>query len=341
MESIQENIDLLPYNTFGISARAKYFTVIKSVAQAKELFTSRIFRENEALILGGGSNLLLTNDFGGLVVKNEIKGINIVDESDERIQLQVGAGENWHELVLYCVRHNYGGIENLSLIPGTCGAAPMQNIGAYGVEIKEVIHKVDAIELSTGVERSFSNEECRFGYRESIFKQELKGKYFISSITLTLTKKNHKFNISYGAIADTLKESGVEKVNIRAISEAIIDIRQKKLPDPKIVGNAGSFFKNPSVEKEVFDALKKTYPTIPSFPGENNLIKIPAAWLIEQTGWKGKTLENIGVHKLQALVLVNYGGGDGKKIWELAMQIQSSVKEKFNVVLQPEVNVIG
>jgi UDP-N-acetylmuramate dehydrogenase len=340
MTVIEENVELLPYNTFGISANARYFTIIKSVEQAKEVFASDIFKQNRTLILGGGSNLLLTGDFQGLVIKNEIRGITVIDETEDRILLHVGAGENWHELVLYCVRHDYGGIENLSLIPGTSGAAPMQNIGAYGVEIKEVIHKVEAIEFATGMIRTFSKEECKFGYRESIFKQELKSKYFISSITLTLTKKNHKFNIGYGAIADTLKQNKVEKVNIRAISEAVIDIRQKKLPDPKMVGNAGSFFKNPSVQPEVFEALKKSYSTIPSFQGENNLVKIPAAWLIEQTGWKGKTIENIGVHKLQALVLVNYGGGDGKKIWELAMQIQSSVKEKFNIVLQPEVNVI-
>jgi UDP-N-acetylmuramate dehydrogenase len=241
---------------------------------------------------------------------------------------------------MYCVARELGGIENLSLIPGTVGAAPMQNIGAYGVEIKEVIHNVEAIELKTGKVRTFQNHECRFGYRESIFKQELKDQYFISSITLTLTKKDHHFNISYGSIEEVLKEQKVQKVSVRAISEAVIDIRQKKLPDPKIIGNAGSFFKNPSVEKTFFDALKKDFPTLPSFPGEKNLIKIPAAWLIEQSGWKGKTLENIGVHKHQALVLVNYGGGEGKKIWALALAIQASVKEKFNITLHPEVNVI-
>ena len=340
MKAIQENIDLLPYNTFQISAQARFFTVIRTEDEARQLFMSPTFIQNRILILGGGSNLLLTADFDGLVIKNEIKGVAVIAEDDEKIQLKVGAGENWHEFVMYCVERNYGGIENLSLIPGTCGAAPMQNIGAYGVEMKEVIHNVVAIEFETGKSRTFSNEECKFGYRESVFKQELKDTYFISSITLTLTKKNHKFNISYGAIAETLKQNGVEKVNIRAISDAVIDIRRKKLPDPKIIGNAGSFFKNPSVEINVFEALKKNHPTIPSFPGEKNLIKIPAAWLIEQTGWKGKTLGNIGVHKLQPLVLVNYGGGEGKKIWALAMDIQSSVKEKFDITLQPEVNVI-
>jgi UDP-N-acetylmuramate dehydrogenase len=254
--------------------------------------------------------------------------------------LKVGSGENWHEFVLYCVSRDFGGIENLSLIPGTVGAAPMQNIGAYGIEIKEVIHNVEAIGLETDEVRTFSKEECRFGYRESIFKQEVKDKFFISSITLTLTKKVHQFNISYGSIEEELKEKNDQKVSIRSISDAVIRIRQKKLPDPKIIGNAGSFFKNPSVEKTVFDALKKDFPTLPFFAGEKNLIKIPAAWLIEQCGWKGKTLENIGVHKHQALVLVNYGGGEGKKIWELALAIQASVKEKFHITLHPEVNII-
>jgi UDP-N-acetylmuramate dehydrogenase len=216
----------------------------------------------------------------------------------------------------------------------------MQNIGAYGVEIREVIHNVEAIEMKTGLLRNFNAEECAFGYRESIFKQHLKDRYFISSITLTLTKKDHFFNISYGAIKDVLREKNVKDLTIRAISDAVIDIRRKKLPDPLLIGNAGSFFKNPSLSPKFFEALKKKYPGIPSFAGENNLVKIPAAWLIEQCGWKGKTLDNIGVHKHQALVLVNYGNGEGKKIWQLAMDIQSSVKEKFGVLLQPEVNVI-
>lgn len=340
MITLQENIDLLPYNTFKISAKARYFTSIHRPEQLNTLIQSNAFKSNPVLILGGGSNLLLTKDFDGLVIKNEINGITPVEENERTIALKIGSGENWHSLVMHCVGKDYGGIENLSLIPGTVGAAPMQNIGAYGVEIKEVIHNVEAIELSTGNVHSFSNEACKFGYRESIFKQELKNKFFISSITLTLTKKDHHFNTSYGAITEVLKEKNVEKVTVRAISDAIIDIRQKKLPDPKLIGNAGSFFKNPSVDFSVFEALKKSFPQLPSFPGENNLIKIPAAWLIEQSGWKGKTLENIGVHKHQALVLVNYGGGEGKKIWQLALDIQSSVKEKFNIHLQPEVNII-
>lgn len=340
MIKVQENTQLLPFNTFRIAAKAKYFTTIASIDEAKKVFESEIFQKNQKLILGGGSNLLLTQDFDGLVIKNELKGITIVDENGSMIRLRVGAGENWHDLVMYCVSRDLGGIENLSLIPGTVGAAPMQNIGAYGVEIKKVIHNVEGIELSTGKTSEFTNEACKFGYRESVFKQELKNRFFISSITLTLTKKDHQFNTSYGAIAEVLKEKKIEKVTVRAISEAVIDIRKKKLPDPNLIGNAGSFFKNPSVELHFFEALRKNFPSIPSFPGEHNLIKIPAGWLIEQCGWKGKTLENIGVHKDQALVIVNYGGGDGKKIWQLANDIQSSVKEKFGVILQPEVNII-
>lgn len=340
MIAVKENVDLLPYNTFRIHTKARYWVTVTSIVDAQELFKSDLFKKHQTLILGGGSNILLTKDFEGLVIKNEMKGIEVVAEEQAELQLKVSSGENWHTLVMYCVDHNLGGIENLSLIPGTVGAAPMQNIGAYGMEIKEVIHNVEVIEIATGKIKVFNREECQFGYRESIFKQRLKGKYFISSITLTLTKKDHLFKVTYGAIKDVLKEKNVKELTIRAISDAIIDIRKKKLPDPFLIGNAGSFFKNPSVEILVFDALKKKYPAIPSFPGENNLIKIPAAWLIEQCGWKGKTLDNIGVHKHQALVLVNYGNGEGKKIWELAMDIQSSVKDKFNIALQPEVNVI-
>ena len=340
MMKVLENIDLFPYNTFGIHARARHFVVVSSVAEARQVFQSEIFRDHPHLILGGGSNLLLTKDFEGIVVKNEIVGIETVMEDESIIRLKVGSGENWHRFVMHCVAQGYGGIENLSLIPGTVGAAPMQNIGAYGVEIREVIHHVEAIELQTCASRIFSRGECAFGYRESIFKQELKDRYFISSITLTLTRSNHRYNISYGAIKDVLAEKNISDLSIRAISDAVIDIRRKKLPDPAVIGNAGSFFKNPSVDETTFARLKRNYSEIPSFPGENGLIKIPAAWLIEQCGWKGKTFDNIGVHKHQALVLVNYGGGEGKKIWDLAINIQSSVKAKFDIRLHPEVNVV-
>lgn len=337
---ISENVDLFPFNTFHIHAIARYFVTIRNLQDARKVFTSELFQSNRHLILGGGSNVLLTRDFDGVVVKNELTGISVVDETDETIRLKVNSGENWHRFVLYCVDHGYGGVENLSLIPGTVGAAPMQNIGAYGVEIREVISKVEGVDLKTGLVRVFDRDECAFGYRESVFKHELKDRYFISSVTLSLTKKDHRFNVSYGAIKDVLKEKNVTELSLQAISDAVIAIRSSKLPDPAVIGNAGSFFKNPSVEPTFFAPLKDRYPDIPSFPGENGLVKIPAAWLIEQCGWKGKTLDSIGVHKFQALVLVNYGGGEGKNIWQLAMDIQSSVNEKFNIRLQPEVNVI-
>jgi UDP-N-acetylmuramate dehydrogenase len=338
--TIQQNVDLLRFNTFGIQAKAKYFTTIKAVDEAKQLFASEIFKREKYFILGGGSNVLLTKDFDGLVIKVELFGKDILQEDDASITLRVGAGENWHAFVMYCVERNYGGLENLSLIPGTVGAAPMQNIGAYGVEIKKNILGVEAVDISTGDVRYFGNEACRFGYRESIFKQELKDKFLISSVTLKLTKKNHHFNISYGAIEETLKQLGSHTLSIKAISDAVIHIRSHKLPDPSRIGNAGSFFKNPSIQADLMDSIKKDYPSIPSYPSTDGLVKIPAAWLIEQCGWKGKTFDNVGVHQHQALVLVNYGGGKGEKIWELAMKIKESVKEKFNIALQPEVNVI-
>ena len=338
--TIQQNVDLLPYNTFRIQAFAKYFTTIKSIEDAKALFASEVFKREKHFILGGGSNVLLTKNFDGLVVKVEILGKEIIHEDDASVTLRVGAGENWHAFVMYCVDRNYGGVENLSLIPGTVGAAPMQNIGAYGVEIKKNILGVEAVEIGTSDVRYFDTEACKFGYRESIFKQEVKDQFLISSVTLKLTKRDHTFNTTYGAIDETLRKFDVETLSLKAISDAVIYIRSHKLPDPSLIGNAGSFFKNPSIQADLMDFIKKDYPSIPSFPSTHGLVKIPAAWLIEQCGWKGKTFDSIGVHQHQALVLVNYGGGQGEKIWELAMKIKESVKEKFNVILQPEVNVI-
>ena len=340
MIRIEDNVRLRPYNTFGIAATAKHFCQIESIEAFQELITSPIYRNEPHLTLGGGSNILFTHDFDGLVIKNEIKGMEVVKENDERIWIKAGAGEGWHSLVMYCVSHNWGGIENLSLIPGTVGAAPMQNIGAYGVEIKDVIENVEAIDTTTGHVRSFNKKECHFNYRESVFKQELKGKYFISSVTLTLTKKNHLLTTSYGAIHDTLKQLNLSEVTISSISNAVIHIRQQKLPDPSLIGNAGSFFKNPTITKEQLDILKKHYPSIPSYTTENQYVKVPAGWLIEQCGWKGKRINNIGVHSQQALVLVNYGDGVGDEILQLATAIQSSVKEKFDIHLATEVNII-
>lgn len=339
MLQILENISLLSYNTFHIEARCRFFVVIRSVEELLELRTLPAW-ENKKLFLGGGSNVLFTKDFEGLVIRNEILGINQLSETADTVTLKVGSGESWHGLVKHCVDHDLGGIENLSLIPGTVGAAPMQNIGAYGVEVKNVIDSVEAIELSTGSVKTFTNEECHFGYRESFFKQKGKDLYFISSITLTLTKRNHRFNTSYGAIQDVLKQNHVVDLSVRAISEAVIHIRRSKLPDPDVTGNAGSFFKNPSIEKSSYEQLKEIYPAIPGFVEPDNKVKVPAGWLIEQCGWKGKTFSSIGVHPLQALVIVNYGGGRGEDIWQLALDIRESVKEKFNIIIQPEVNII-
>jgi len=338
--NIQEQIDLLPYNTFKIRSKAKYFIPIHSVEEFQELLKSRVYKQEKHLILGGGSNILLTGDFRGLVIKVDIEGIEIVSQDDTSVTIKVGAGEAWHSLVLHCVANDWGGIENLSLIPGTVGAAPMQNIGAYGVEIKEVIKNVEAVDVISGQVKVFTNSECEFDYRESVFKQKLEGKYFVSSVTLTLTKKNHRLNTSYGAIETTLKQHGAHQLSVRTISDAVVAIRQQKLPDPNVIGNAGSFFKNPAIAQQHYEKLKKLYPEIPGYSTENQQVKVPAAWLIERCGWKGKTFENIGVHAHQALVLVNYGEGTGEKIWELASKILASVKEKFDVQLQPEVNVV-
>jgi UDP-N-acetylmuramate dehydrogenase len=340
MVSIEENKSLKPFNTFGIDVNAAYFTTITTLQELQEVLHSTIYKNEKHLILGGGSNMLFTKDFDGLIIKAALKGIDIVSENEETITIKVASGEVWHELVLHCVKNNWGGVENLSLIPGLTGAAPIQNIGAYGVEIKNVIDEVHGIDLSTGEWRAFKNEECCFGYRESVFKHELKEKYFISSVTLTLTKKTHQFNITYGAIHDTLKSMHITTPTVQSISDAVIAIRQSKLPDPRVIGNAGSFFKNPTITQQHYHSLQKSFPSIPFYPSVNQEVKVPAGWLIEQCGWKGKKINNIGVHTHQALVLVNYGNGNGEEIFDLAMKILASVKEKFSITLTPEVNII-
>jgi UDP-N-acetylmuramate dehydrogenase len=338
--TFQENVDLRAYNTFGIQAKARYFTSLRSAEDVQALLSDPLFHKTAHLILGGGSNMLFTDDYNGVVARMELRGIRTIEESNDDITLFAGAGENWHGLVMHCVANNYGGIENLSLIPGTSGAAPMQNIGAYGVEIKDVITQVEAIEKQTGKRKVFSHSECAFGYRESIFKQEAKDQYIITGIVLKLTRRNHNLHLQYGAIQETLQSLSITDPTIRDVSNAVIHIRQTKLPDPAKVGNAGSFFKNPSISTEAFQLLKEKYATIPSYPSTEGLVKVPAGWLIEQCGWKGKRFENIGVHPNQALVLVNYGGGEGSKIWDLAMQIRDSVINKFNIALHPEVNIV-
>lgn len=340
MIQIRERVNLKPYNTFGIAAEAKYFVDITSVDELKEVLSSSIYKNNTVLFLGGGSNVLFTKDFDGLVIHNSLRGIEVVDRNEHHVTVKVASGEIWHDLVVFAIDHNFGGIENLSLIPGTVGAAPMQNIGAYGVEAKEVIINVDAINRSTGEMRSFTRDECMFGYRESVFKHALKEKFFISSVTLSLTNNNHHLNVSYGAIGDTLKQMNVLQPTIRDVSNAVIAIRRSKLPDPKVIGNAGSFFKNPVIDADKYNRLKTVYPGIPGYSSENQEVKVPAGWLIEQCSLKGIRIGDVGVHQHQALVLVNYDNGSGDEILSLSKKIQRAVKEKFDIELHAEVNII-
>ncbi|WP_028892530.1 UDP-N-acetylmuramate dehydrogenase [Tenacibaculum sp. 47A_GOM-205m] len=334
--NIQENISLKEYNTFGIDVNAKRFVSITSVYQLQQL----IKEEKDIFLISGGSNMLLTKDIETLVVHINFKGISIDQQNHNDVYITVNAGENWHEFVLWCVSLNYGGLENLSLIPGNVGTCPIQNIGAYGVEVKDTITKVEAIEIKTGKLVSFSAEECQFGYRNSIFKNKAKGKYILTSVSFKLTKNNHKLNTSYGAIESELSSKGITNPTIKDISDAVITIRQSKLPDPKEIGNSGSFFKNPVISKEHFEKLQKNYPSIPSYVISDTEIKVPAGWLIEQSGFKGKRFGNFGVHEKQALVLVNYGDASGKEIYELAQKIQHTIKGTFDINLEIEVNII-
>lgn len=338
---LTENQSLKSYNTFGIDVKARWFARIQTQADLNSLLQQKEFHDKRKLILGEGSNILLLGDFDGLVIKNELTGLDILDEQEDRVVLRVQSGENWDRFVQNCVQLDYGGIENLALIPGTCGAAPIQNIGAYGVEVSEVIDEVQGIELPSLQSRTFSNAVCTFGYRESIFKHDWKEKIFISSITLTLTRRKHVLRTSYGVIRDMLRQRGIHDPTIQDVREAVVAIRQSKLPDPRVIGNAGSFFKNPTITQEHFDALQKTYGSVPGYTTVNQNVKIPAGWLIEQCGWKGKRIGQVGVHVHQALVLVHYGGAGGDEIFSLARAIMQSVNEKFDILLTPEVNIIS
>ena len=333
---IQTNKNLKEYNTFGISVKAEMFAVFSSIEELKQILSFR--NDKKLLVLGGGSNLLLTKDFDGLVIKNEIKRFEVIEETVSEVIVESGAGENWHEFVLNCIDKGFGGIENLSLIPGSVGASPMQNIGAYGVEIKDVFESLSAFHIASGEIHYFDKTKCEFGYRESIFKNKVKGEYIILTVTFRLTK-NPTINSSYGAINEQLKVMGIQIPTIKELSAAVIAIRQSKLPDPKIIGNAGSFFKNPTVEITLLEQIQKNYPDIPNYPAENRR-KLAAGWLIEKAGWKGRTFDNYGVHKLQALVLVNYGNCTGQEIFDLSSQIIQDVFEKFGVLLEREVNIL-
>jgi UDP-N-acetylmuramate dehydrogenase len=336
---IQENVSLKQFNTFGIEAKAHFFVEVNSKSELKEALYDTQFHMTKRLILGGGSNVLFTKDFDGVVIKLNLKGIKKVKENADFVWVKAAAGENWHDLVLFTIENGWGGIENLSLIPGLVGASPLQNIGAYGVEIKDTIHEVKALNIPTGEVHVFDKEDCQFGYRESIFKNEAKDKYVILSITLKLSKKPI-FKVEYGAIQEILNQNNVKELSIKAISDAVIAIRQSKLPNPTEIGNAGSFFKNPEIPISQYENLKTRFPEVPSYPINQKLVKVPAGWLIEQAGWKGFREGDIGVHAKQALVLVNYGNGTGLAIKNLAEKIQKSVQEKFGIKLQAEVNMV-
>jgi UDP-N-acetylmuramate dehydrogenase len=344
---IQENISLKPYNTFGINAKAKYFSTFSTVDELEELLklvNDKRQTINDKFILGGGSNILLIKDFDGLVLKNELKGIELIKEDESHYYIKAGAGENWHTFVLHCLQHNYAGVENLSLIPGNVGASPMQNIGAYGVEIKEVFEQLEAYHIYDKKIVTFSTNDCQFGYRESAFKRKYKGEFVILDVTFRL-RKRPVFHTSYGQIKHELEKMGIKDFTIQAISQAVINIRSSKLPDPKVIGNAGSFFKNPEVENSKFEVLKKEFPSIVAYP-LNDKMKLAAAWLIEQCGpndlvsWKGYREGDAGCHTKQALVLVNYGNAKGNDIYALSEKIKESVKTKFGVELEREVNIV-
>jgi UDP-N-acetylmuramate dehydrogenase len=339
MITVSENISLKSFNTFGIDVAARYFASFTSIDDLLELVDHPQVKNGNRLVLGGGSNMLLTRNFSGIVLKNELRGIELVGEDDLHYYVKSQAGEIWHSLVMHCIKNGFAGIENLSLIPGCVGASPMQNIGAYGVELKDVFDSLEALQIEDGYIKSFSLEECQFGYRESIFKKNEKNKWIILSVTFKLNKRAI-LNTSYGAIDAELDKMNLDKVTIKDVSQAVINIRTAKLPDPKKIGNAGSFFKNPVIPIQLYDQIKKAFANAPCYPINENEVKIPAGWLIEQAGWKGKNLGNYGVHANQALVLVNYGNATGKEIYDLSTSIIEDVNFKFGVELEREVNII-
>lgn len=335
---ILKNYDLTKLNTFGVSAKAKFFTEIQNEGDLKDLLVSKEFKENDKLFLGGGSNVLFTKDFDGIVILNKLKGIEILKENSENVFIKSMSGELWNDFVNFAVINNYWGVENLSLIYGTVGGAPVQNIGAYGAEVEDVIDSVEAYNIETGKKKIFENKECEFGYRDSVFKNKLKGKYFISAVIFKLSKVPN-LDISYKGLKDYLEKNKIQVKNPRDISKAVAEIRKNKLPNPEILGNAGSFFKNVYIDSRKMEEIRTTYPDAPSFE-EDGMVKIPAGWLIEKCGWKGKRIGNVGVHEKQALVLVNYGGASGEEIKNLAEQIIASVFSKFGLELVPEVNIV-
>lgn len=333
---LRDNFSLQPFNTFGIDVKAKHFAAFTAVQELQAILA---LQPETLMILGGGSNVLFTKDYDGLVLHNELKGIELVKEDKDHYYVKAWAGENWHQFVQYCIANNYAGLENLSLIPGCVGASPMQNIGAYGVEIKDVFYELEAYHIHDKTLVTFNREDCAFGYRESVFKRQYKNQFVILNVTYRLSKQPH-YNISYGAIEQELEKMAVTDLSIQAISQAVINIRTSKLPDPKEIGNAGSFFKNPQVPAEVFKQLQTVHPAIVGYPVGDNETKLAAGWLIEQCGWKGYRKGDAGCHAKQALVLVNYGHATGDEIYHLSEEIIQSVQQKFGVTLEREVNIV-
>lgn len=335
---VHAGYSLKAYNTFGLPATAEFFVRAETIEEIKEILT---WKKNKNLfVLGGGSNILLIDKVPGVTLQNALKGIEMIQEDEGSWLIKAYAGENWHKFVMYCIDKGYAGLENLSLIPGNVGASPMQNIGAYGVELKDVFHSLEALHVHTLESRVFMANECEFDYRSSIFKTREIGNYIITSVTFRLLK-HPVFHTSYGAIEQELEAMGVKELSIRAISDAVIRIRRSKLPDPEHLGNAGSFFKNPIISALHFNELKEKYPSLPGYPQADGRVKVPAGWLIEQAGWKGKRMGNCGVHEHQALVLVNYGNATGQEIWQLSEAIVQDILSKYNIALEREVNVVG
>ena len=334
---VQHNISLKPYNTFGIDVKAKQFVSVENIDDLKTIFSSEEFPNK--FIIGGGSNMLLTKDVDALVIHLNLKGKTIVSENDNHVFIKAKAGENWHDFVLWTLEQNYGGLENMSLIPGNVGTSPIQNIGAYGVELKDVFESCEVLNLDTLTIETLTNKDCNFGYRNSIFKNEAKGKYIILNVTFKLTKNNHNLHTNYGAIISQLETMNVTNPTIQDVSKAVIAIRQSKLPDPKEIGNSGSFFKNPIISTKQFKELQHNFPDAPHYVISETEVKVPAGWLIETAGFKGKTFDNYGVHKKQALVLVNYGGAKGEDILQLSKLIQKTIYRIFNISIEAEVNI--
>lgn len=335
---IKQNISLKPYNAFGIDALAKHFVSVSTIQELTNVLALNDYPDK--LILGGGSNILLTQNQDKLVIHINLKGVSIISDDENTVLVKASAGENWHVFVMWCMENDFGGLENLSLIPGNVGTAPIQNIGAYGVELKDTFVCCEAFSMDTKEICIFSNEDCSFGYRNSIFKQQAKGEYIITNVTFKLSKKHHKLHINYGAIASQLKEMKIHNPTIQDISKAIITIRESKLPDPKKIGNSGSFFKNPIITTKHYKTLLENFKNMPCYPISDTQVKIPAGWLIEKAGFKGKRFGYYGVHNNQALVLVNYGNAKGQDILNLAQLIQKTVKRLFNISIEAEVNIL-